>query len=113
MPVSVALRAEGDSLLYEYDFGDCWRHDVVLERLLVADAVRVLCLGGERSAPPEDVGGVGGYEEFLEVLFDPEHEEFEHYRQWAGDDFWPERFDLAKVNETLNRMRWPKRRRSS
>jgi hypothetical protein len=47
------------------------------------------------------------------VLFDPEHEEFEHYRQWAGDDFWPERFDLAKVNETLNRMRWPKRRRSS
>jgi hypothetical protein len=86
---------------------------VVLERLLVADAVRVLCLGGERSAPPEDVGGVGGYEEFLEVLFDPEHEEFEHYRQWAGDDFWPERFDLAKVNETLNRMRWPKRRRSS
>jgi hypothetical protein len=113
VPVGRVLKAEGDSLHYEYDFGDNWRHNVVLERILVAESVPVLCLGGDRSCPPEDVGGVGGYEDFLEVLFDPEHEQFEHYRKWAGDGFWPERFDLKKVNETLSRMRWPKRHRRS
>jgi len=112
VPVSRVLKAEGDSLLYEYDFGDRWRHNVVLERTLVADSVPVLCLGGDRHCPPEDVGGVRGYNEFLEVIFDPEHEEFEHYRKWA-DGFSPEHFDLAKVNETLTRMRWPKRHRRS
>jgi hypothetical protein len=112
-PLSRVLKTEGESMIYEYDFGDDWKHEIVLERILVADSVPVLCLGGERSSPPEDVGGVHGYEEFLDAIFDPDHEEFEHYRQWAGDGFGPERFDLQKVNDTLNRMRWPKRHRRS
>jgi len=112
-PVSRVLMTEGDSMMYEYDFGDDWKHEIVLERILAADSVPVICLGGERCCPPEDVGGVGGYEEFLEVIFEPDHEEFDQYRQWVGDGFWPERFDLRGVNETLSRMRWPKRHRRS
>jgi len=62
------------------------------------------CLDGERACPPEDCGGAWGYEELLEVLNDPDHEDYEHYRGWAGEDFDPERFDLEKVNRTLGRV---------
>jgi hypothetical protein len=110
-PVSRVLKAAGDSMLYEYDFDDRWRHEIILERILVADSVPVLCVGGERCCPPEDVGGIRGYEEFLGVIFEPNHEEFDYYRQWVGDNFWPERFNLQEVNERLGRMRWPKRHR--
>ena len=67
------LKSEGDSLLYLYDFGDNWRHDVVVEKIVPGgDApIRPECVAGERHCPPEDVGGVRGYEEFLEVIFEP------------------------------------------
>ena len=103
------LKAEGDSLLYVYDFGDDWQHQVVLEKILPATAVRPrpTCLGGERQCPPEDVGGVSGYQRFLEAIFDPAHEEYESFRTWAGGSFQAEEFDLKAVNEVLSRMRWP------
>lgn len=90
---------------YEYDFGDRWRHDVLFEGCLAASAgVRYpLCLEGERACPPEDVGGVGGYEEFLEVLSDPCHEEHEEWRQWAGMDFEPTRFDAVATTKAMQR----------
>jgi hypothetical protein len=67
------LKAEGDSMTYQYDFGDDWRHEVVLEKIIpVKDVVNApICFGGERRCPPEDVGGVPGYEQFLEAIFDP------------------------------------------
>jgi hypothetical protein len=67
-------------------------------------------LGGERRCPPEDVGGVSGYKEFLEVIFDPTHEEYEHLVGWAGGHFVDE-FDMKAVNGKLSRMRWPVRHR--
>ena len=110
--ISKLLKAEGDSMIYEYDFGDCWRHEIILEKILPSETrIKPVCLGGERRCPPEDVGGPHGYEEFLEVIFQPDHEEFDHYRNWAGSEFEPEKFDLKKVNETLDRMRWPLRHR--
>jgi hypothetical protein len=116
------LTTPGDSVLYVYDFGDNWRHSVVLEKTLPASApmIRPVCVAGERHCPPEDVGGVPGYQEFLEVVFDPSHEEFDHYVQWAGGPspvnqsvgrFQPEEFDLRTVNAALSRMRWPARHR--
>jgi hypothetical protein len=80
------LKAEGDSMIYEYDFGDAWRHGVVVERIFSSEgaADRPVCLGGERRCPPEDVGGVSGYEQFLEVIVDPTHEEYEHFVGWAA-----------------------------
>jgi hypothetical protein len=107
------LKIEGESVRYDYDFGDNWQHEVVLEKILPTPAVRPSprCLGGERHRPPEDVGGTSGYEEFLVVIFDPTHEEYEHYVGWAGGSFHPEEFDLKAVNEVLSRMRWPARHR--
>lgn len=120
--ISDILTAQGDCVLYVYDFGDNWRQDVVLEKILPAPAtpVRPICLAGERHCPPEDVGGTSGYEEFLEVIFDPSHEEHEHYVRWAGGPsvltssvgrFQPEEFDVMEVNDALSRIRWPARHR--
>jgi hypothetical protein len=64
-------RREGDSMIYVYDFGDNWRHEVVLEKIVPADApTKPVCIGGEGRCPPEDVGGSSGCQEFLEVIFD-------------------------------------------
>jgi len=106
------LKAEGDSLLYVYDFGDDWRHDVVLEEILPGEAAgRPVCIAGERKCPPEDVGGTPGYERFLEVIFDPAHEDHEHMVRWAGGRFQAEEFKLDAVNKYLARLRRPTRRR--
>lgn len=115
--INAILTTPGDSLLYAYDFGDDWRHQVVLERILPPSSttVRPVCLAGERHCPPEDVGGTPGYEEFLEVIFEPGHQEHENYVRWAegpaDERFQPEEFNLPAVNDILSRMQWPARHR--
>jgi hypothetical protein len=112
VPVANVLLAENESLVYVYDFGDNWRHDVRLEKILPCEApTPPVCLGGERRCPPEDVGGPSGYQHFLDVIFDPGNEEFEHYVRWLGGPFHAEEFDYARVNETLRRIRWQMRHR--
>jgi hypothetical protein len=94
---------EGEMFGYQYDFGDNWEHDVVVERIVtgakVTDARR---LEGERACPPEDVGGPPGYTEYLEAMQDPSHPEHEQMVEWRGPSFDPERFDLAKINRRLS-----------
>jgi hypothetical protein len=105
--------AIGDRIEYAYDFGDNWQHVLELEDKMPpsAEADYPLCAGGERSAPPEDVGGVSGYEEFLEALFDPGHEEHEHMKSWVGRPFDPGTFSVAEANERLRkRLRLAARR---
>lgn len=111
--LSKVLKAEDESMIYGYDYGDNWRHGVVLEKIiLVNDVVKTpICLAGERRTPPEDVGGVSGYEQFLDVIFDPGHEDFERFREWSGASFQPEEFDVRAVNLKLSRLRWPIRHR--
>ena len=112
VPVAKLLLAEGDTLIYVYDFGDNWRHEVVLEKILPSDfTLKPICLGGKRRCPPEDVGGPSGYEEFLAVIFEPGHDEFTHFRGWAGGTFHAEQFDMMAVNYNLERMRWPVKHR--
>ena len=81
--------AAGDRIDYEYDFGDSWRHVLEVEgrTASIPAAVYPRCVEGENSAPPEDVGGTSGYEEFLEVLFDPSHEEHQHMKSWSAGRF--------------------------
>jgi Plasmid pRiA4b ORF-3-like protein len=83
------LKSEDDSMTYQYDFGDDWQHKVTLEKIQPAEIAlkHPVCLAGERRCPPEDVGGVNGYQEFLEVIFDPKHEEYDQYVRWAGGHF--------------------------
>lgn len=90
--------------VYEYDFGDCWHHEVLFEGCLRAEkgGRYPICIEGERACPPEDVGGVWGYAEFLDVIADPSHEDHEHFTQWGGR-FQPERFDAVKATKAMRR----------
>jgi hypothetical protein len=72
-------KAEGEAFVYEYDMGDSWCHQVLLEEVRFdksADRVAV-CLEGELACPLEDSGGIQGYYDTLEILRDPQHEQYE------------------------------------
>ena len=91
-------------LVYEYDFGDRWYHDLEVERVLdPSDAPRKVpaVAAGAGACPPEDVGGPPGYEAFLWALAHPNHKDHEHYREWIGGEFDPERFDPAEANRRI------------
>jgi hypothetical protein len=105
--VGQVLPGEKSRLVYEYDFGDSWEHEVLVEKVLPPEAApQPQCVDGRRACPPEDCGGVSGYAFLLEVLADPKHPEHEGMREWAGEDFDPEHFDAADVNARLARRRW-------
>jgi hypothetical protein len=99
-----ALKAEKDVLIYEYDFGDGWEHQVHLEKILPFDKSETLprCISGKRSCPPEDVGGPWGYKDFLKAIGDTGHLEHEEMMEWVGGEFDAELFDLETVNKTLD-----------
>jgi hypothetical protein len=94
---------EGGRFEYVYDFGDNWEHSLWVEEIRTVDKRTRLpsCLGGGRACPPEDVGGVGGYAEFLEAIADSEHPQHDQYLTWVGGAFDPEAFVLAEANRRL------------
>ncbi len=93
--------------VYEYDFGDSWQHVILVEKIIPPEpgARYPRCIKGKRACPPEDVGGVWGYEEMLAALKDSSHPEREMYAEWIGDDFDPEEFDLEWVNDDLSELK--------
>jgi hypothetical protein len=101
------LVREKDSMLYEYDLGDSWTHQIVLEKILpTSPQVKVpQCTAGARACPPEDCGGVFGYVELLKALKDPSHPEHDDMLEWIGDDYDPTFFDLEAVNKQLARQK--------
>jgi hypothetical protein len=103
----------GTTFAYNYDFGDDWRHRVELEEWLSLDVSprKATCAGGARAHPPEDVGGVPGYEHFLEVIGDPEDPEHADIKRWCGGHFDPEWFDLDTVNNDVGNALKPNVRR--
>jgi len=103
--IGTLLKKAKDSLVYEYDFGDGWEHKVTLEKIIDATLGQTVpkCITGRRGCPPEDVGGIWGYEEFLKAYTDRNHPEHQEYVEWAGAYFDPERFDPAEANEILLR----------
>lgn len=95
-------------LLYEYDLGDSWNHLVVVENYWMGDdreAALPLCVGGAGACPPEDVGGLPGYQDFLRVVLDSADEEHESMLAWAGGTFDPQEFDMGEANKRLERLR--------
>jgi hypothetical protein len=101
------VAAAGDRLCYTYDFGDGWDHEIVVEKILPADPHRryPACVAGRRCCPPEDVGGPGGYEDFLAAIADRAHPEHGDYLTWSGP-FDPEAFSLGEVNDALAEYSW-------
>ena len=89
--------------IYEYDFGDSWRHRIKVQPIAEpkTEWSYPLCIAGERAAPPDDVGGAAGYFEFLAAIKDPMHNEHESMLTWAGGAFDPEGFDLNAINRSL------------
>lgn len=89
---------------YEYDFGDGWEHEVLFEGSFQKEPGKKypICVDGARACPPEDVGGIFGFYEFLEALADPKHEEHENYVEWAGD-FDSMEFDVGKATKAMKK----------
>lgn len=95
----------GFKFIYEYDFGDSWTHTLLVEKILTAErGVRYpICIKGKRACPPDDIGGIWGYESFLEAINDPKHPDYDEYQEWFGGEFDPEAFDLEGINQELHR----------
>ena len=94
---------QGTRFRYEYDFGDSWEHELLLEKVLPAEdaPVHPVCLGGERGFPLEDSGGGDGYYDTLRALRMPDHPDHRSLCEWAGPGYDPEGFDLEAVNRRL------------
>lgn len=93
---------------YLYDYGDDWYHTIKLEGYIFKEKGKKYpcCTGGERSCPREDCGGIIGYSRLLELLSDPEGEEYEEYRVWVGEDWDPERFKKEEIKFENPHKRW-------
>jgi len=90
---------ENNSVTYLYDFGDGWEHRIRFEKRFPREpkVKYPVCVKGKRACPPEDCGGIWTYEEMLEIIKDPEHEEYEEYINWLGGDFDPEHFNKDDI----------------
>jgi hypothetical protein len=101
----------GDTLFYNYDFGDDWQHTVKLEKVMAHEdtSPRAVCTGGRRPGPAEDCGGIHGYEMIVAATDSahPDHREaVAEYSYQFGEDadpvgFAPTPFDLDEINKTL------------
>jgi hypothetical protein len=97
----------GERTRFTYDFGDFWRHKILIEKILPLepDMRYPICIKGRRASPHEDCGGPGGYFEILKVLQDPNHPEHDEMLKWIGGSFDSEAFDLDEINRELKKLR--------
>jgi hypothetical protein len=105
--LSKLVLGERAKFTYIYDFGDNWRHKILVEKILPLEPNKQypVCLKGKRACPPEDCGGVGSYYDFLEAIQNPENPEHEDMLEWAGGSFDPKTFDIDKINRELAKIR--------
>jgi hypothetical protein len=89
---------------YEYDFGDCWQHVVELEKVTKAEpgAKYPRCIDGERACPPEDIGGVNGFADYVAGDHEPESQRAFQLLEWNGP-FDPAQFDTAKATRRMKK----------
>jgi Plasmid pRiA4b ORF-3-like protein len=101
------LKRARERIRYTYDFGDDWEHEILLEGVLTAepDVRYPVCVAGKGACPPEDCGGVWGYQDLRDALADPAHERHEEMLEWLGlqtaAEFDPARFDVEEINGVL------------
>ena len=90
-------------VLYEYDFGDNWEHEIILEDIIIEDENGYIpaCLDGEGNCPPEDCGGTWGYIDLLKTISNRKHEDYKSMMEWLGGKFDPRFFDKEQVNQQL------------
>ena len=103
----------GRNIKYEYDFGDSWNHEILLEVILLKEkGIKYpQCIDGQRACPPEDCGGVWGYKNLLKILRDPNHEEYKSMTEWLSGwygKYDPEAFDSKRIKFDNPQKRWKK-----
>lgn len=105
--LSDILQTPKEKIRYLYDFGDSWELTITLEKITEAKTGvnYPRCIRGKRATPPEDVGGVWGFEEFKKAMADSYHEEHESYKEWYDGEFDPDFVDFEDINEKLQAYR--------
>lgn len=103
-PLNDLVKRKGAKIYYLYDFGDSWEHELLLENSRYVNPgldKDCYCLEGERACPPEDIGGLWGYDDYCEMMIDPVKKAKEEEYLGQSIDFDPEHFDLELVNSRL------------
>lgn len=97
-------------MIYLYDYGDSWYHLIEYEGLYEKSSKEKypVCLSGERACPPEDVGSIPGYYDFVEIMNDKNHPEYQSMKIWYGGKYDAEKFDPQKVKFRNSKI-WLKR----
>jgi hypothetical protein len=109
------LVAKGSKFIYNYDFGDDWRHSIKVEKVETLDVEPLSdawLLAGGRACPPEDVGGPWGYSEFLETIRNPESPEAQDMLEWVGGGFDPEEFDIEDAKTAVLKVSKRRKRKA-
>lgn len=100
------LERVNDKIHYEYDFGDGWNHTILLDDIWQNDSELILpkCIDGERACPPENCGGISGYNNLVEILKDKTHKEYKGLAEWLGKVYNSEEFEILKINAELMKL---------
>lgn len=108
VPIVEHFGKVGTRCTYEYDFGDGWVHEIQLEGIMLAEQRRRYpqCIAGARACPPEDCGGVPGYNRLLQVIADPTDDEYEEMVTWLGKQYESESFAPDNVRFDNPKKRW-------
>lgn len=90
-------------MIYEYDFGDGWEHELVLEKIIDKNSTQQypFCIEGEMNCPPEDCGGIYGFMDMMQKFKNKKHPEHADIAEWLGEDYNQDDFDLEAVNANL------------
>ena len=106
------IETAGAKLLYEYDFGDGWQHELLLEEVLFGEeSFQQICVAGKRRCPPENCGGPQGFAEVLKAIQDANHPNHEEACEWLGD-FVPETFSVDEINRRLRHTKLRRRHKA-
>lgn len=96
---------EKDTIIYEYDFGDSWKHLIKLEKIIQIGKIKhPKCTAGKLNTPPEDCGGVPGFYNFVEIMSNKKSRDYKSTKKWYGGEFDPTSFDIVKINENLEKL---------
>ena len=95
-------------IIYTYDFGDSWEHEIELQKVIEPDPYMLLplCIKGKYACPPEDCGSIPGYYNLIEIMKKPKHREYKEYVNWlGGEPYDMTAFDINFVNEELQHLK--------
>ena len=107
VPSNIALHNLAGLLVrgmgWDYDFGDGWEHDILVEAIVPAEAGATYprCVAGRRACPPEDCGGWWGYANLLEAIADKQHPDYQELTEWLGHGFNPAHFDPGEATRAM------------